>query len=120
MLFCAAYVLMDKPYAFLLFGAAHGLQYHLLVTLTLSIGGQGTRARAAVLSKIAFTIIAIGVVSAIGWVAFQYYYASSEIGIRIIVGLISAVALIHFWVDAFVWKLSDAAVRQMHGKVLAF
>jgi len=33
---------------------------------------------------------------------------------------VTGINLIHFWIDAFIWKFSDAEVRKQHGEAFAF
>ena len=39
---------------------------------------------------------------------------------RSIVGVVTSINLIHFWIDAFIWKFSDAEIRKQHGEAFAF
>jgi hypothetical protein len=40
--------------------------------------------------------------------------------VRYLLGLLYGVNLVHFWVDAFIWKFSDKDVREQHGEAFAF
>jgi hypothetical protein len=40
--------------------------------------------------------------------------------LRAVLGLNSAASLIHFWLDAFVWRMSDKNIRALHGDAFAF
>lgn len=43
----------------------------------------------------------------------------NDFAIRLLLGIVTGVNLVHFWIDAFIWKLSDPAMRRMHPSFLS-
>lgn len=44
----------------------------------------------------------------------------SNLTLRVIMGTILGVKLIHFWVDTFIWKFSGKGIRNLHGEAFNF
>jgi hypothetical protein len=115
--------MQGKPYALLITLGAHALQYYLLVFMSLSLSGRRlVDVRALVLKGI---IVAAVIVAA----TFAGYRASLSYGppdlwesltVRLVVGLTTGVNLVHFWLDALIWKFSDKRTREAHGEAFAF
>lgn len=121
--------LADRPYGLLLFKYAHALQYYLLVALSLSVAMPGAAATTTP-SSFAASALKVGgvlfVLAVLGFVAWRMVTQSggaggyNDIWVRFAMGLTMSVALAHFWLDAFIWKMSDKTVRELHGGAFAF
>jgi hypothetical protein len=115
--------LYGKPYALLITFGAHAMQYYMLVLMSLSFSGW--RSLAWMRTAVAFVIAASLIVAA----TFAAYGMTSLYGppslwdnptVRVIVGLVTGVNLVHFWLDAFIWRFSDKRIRETHGEAFAF
>ena len=114
--------LFGKPYGFGFWGFAHGLQYLLMVLASLSF----KKRRSLTTGRLAANLGAAG--SILGLIGLLWYFVFlstggaepwASIGGRIALGLAWAVPLVHFWIDAFIWKFSDKEIRQLHGDAFA-
>lgn len=115
--------LHGKPYALLVAFGAHAMQYYLLVLMSLSLSDW----RSVDLRKtaIAFAIALVAVAGAtyIAYEANQAYGPPAmweSLWVRLVVGFVTGVNLVHFWLDAFIWRFSDKEMRKLHGEAFAF
>lgn len=115
--------LYGKPYSLLIWAGAHSLQYYLMVLISLSMKRRSVLSiSASVLAGITALAILIGLTLA------SYFSAQATSSIdfwanpatRVIVGAVIGVNLVHFWIDAFIWKFSNSDIRKQHGDAFAF
>ena len=131
LLFCVALciyfvpliALNGKPYALFFFGGAHAMQYYLLVLVSLSM--KSWRSVELKTTGLAFVLafLAVAGTSYAAYEILQGYGPPSlweSTSVRLVVGLVTGVNLVHFWLDAFIWKMSDRAIRELHGDAFAF
>jgi hypothetical protein len=115
--------LYGKPYVLFITFSAHATQYYLLVFMSLSLSTW----RSVDWIRIAFAFSAaatlIGLATYAGYRAGLIYGPASlwdSLLVRLIVGVTTGVNLVHFWLDAFIWKFSDRRMRQAHGQAFTF
>lgn len=115
--------LQGKPYALLVAFGAHAMQYYLLVLMSLSLSDW----RSVDLKRtgIAFGIalVAVAGTTYIAYTANQIYGPPAlweSVWVRLVVGFVTGVNLVHFWLDAFIWRLSDKEMRKLHGEAFVF
>ena len=115
--------LSGKPYALLVFATAHGMQYYLLVFLAITMGERRQLKAASIACGVGLTVFVIACI-ALTTYAMRMYYAPPDLWdsvlVRLVVGLLTGTAFMHFWVDAFIWRFSDSQVRNAHGDAFAF
>jgi hypothetical protein len=113
--------MFGKPYALLVTFGAHAMQYYFLVLASLSL-----RTRTSYRSIAAALTLAVVTVALATYAAYQ---ASGVYGppslwesmwVRLVVGFVTGINLVHFWVDAFIWRFSDRETRLLHGEAFAF
>ena len=115
-------LLVGKPYALLIWASAHALQYYVMVLISMSMKRRsemsfstGSLAAAGSLAiLIAFTVAS--------WLSSRAGAGDfwSSLTARFIVGTVTGINLVHFWIDAFIWKFSSADIRQQHGEAFTF
>ena len=126
-LFAAAVAAYFVPIAFLpgsylilAFMSGHALQYYTLVSSSLILNA---RSRTTFASLALRASLLLAVLVGITWAALSVRgasgYVSSVTG-GAALGLLMGVNFVHFWVDAFIWKFTEASVRKQHGEALAF
>jgi hypothetical protein len=115
--------LQGKPYALLVAFGAHATQYYLLVLMSLSLSTW----RSVDWSKTALAfLIALTAVAGVSYVAYsaiQHYGPPAlweSVWVRLVVGFVTGINLVHFWIDAFIWRFSEKDVRKLHGDAFAF
>jgi len=120
--FLPTFMLAGKPYAILVWASAHGLQYYLMVWASLSLRQRST---VKIINSVASAGVALVILA--GLTLFSYATSQAISGdfwasfsTRLIFGVVGGVNLVHFWVDAFIWKFSNKAVRDLHGEAFAF
>jgi hypothetical protein len=111
--------LADKPYGLILFKYAHAAQYYLLVIMSISLAQHTAQEPRATAFKALGVIATIAVISVIGWQVGVMGGGRGgglpEEAVRGAAGLMMGVSLAHFWIDAFIWKMSNKDVRALHG-----
>jgi hypothetical protein len=116
-------MLYGKPYVLFISFGAHATQYYLLVFMSLSLSSwKSVQWNKAILAASAASILIVAATYA-GYRAGLIYGPArlwDSLLVRLIVGVTTGVNLIHFWLDAFIWKFSDRRVRQAHGEAFAF
>lgn len=115
--------LIGKPYGPIVWTAAHGAQYLLMVFASLSFAKRKQLTVSSLVSN-------AGVIAAILAGTMTVWYVVSRVGTtpdlwddtvaRAAVGCLYGVSLMHFWVDAFIWKFSERKIRELHGEAFAF
>jgi len=116
-------LLFGKPYALLFFGGAHALQYYLLVLASISLRSRQTLAPGSVVKALLVGLILIAGATALGASISQNWGDPKlwdSVLVRAVVGLTTGVSLVHFWIDAFIWKFSVKEVRELHGDAFVF
>jgi hypothetical protein len=116
-------LLAGKPYAIMIWAAAHGLQYYVMVWASLSLH---RRATLLIARDVAGALVALAILVGL---TFLSYATTQAVGsgdfwvslpARAIFGIVLGVNLVHFWVDAFIWKFSNREIRGLHGEAFAF
>lgn len=123
--FVPAVVFQGKPYALILFGFAHSLQYYILVLSSLSLRKRRTSDTSKLMIGIAIFAALITGLTVAGYFVIALITDNASVmwnsyAVRAAIGANLAVSNVHFWVDAFIWKLSDKSMREAHGDALAF
>lgn len=104
------------------FPAAHALQYYTIVLASLTLRDRTKPAIGAL--KIGALVAAV--LAGITVTAFLFIKVAGggnvwvDGPVRYFLGVLYGVNLVHFWVDAFIWKFSNAEVRKQHGQAFAF
>ena len=99
------------------------MQYYLMVFASASLRARRTAGRKALLISMASATVIFAIIVSVALVARQSYGGPSlwdNVWVRIAVGLFAGVNLIHFWIDSFIWKMSDTHYREQHGEAFAF
>lgn len=123
--FVPAVVFQGKPYALIMFGFAHSLQYYILVVASLSLRERRSADKTKVMIGIAvFASLVVGL-TMLGYYVIAITTTNAAVmwdsyAVRAALGANLAISLIHFWIDAFIWKLSDKTMREGHGDALVF
>lgn len=115
--------LKDKYYVLVIWAGAHALQYYFLVFSSLSLRKRNNIPNLNIVSKATIVIGSLIFLTLISTlfskpVAAPDYW--DTINIRYIAAILIAVNLSHFWIDAFIWKFSNAKVREIHGEAFNF
>lgn len=123
--FVPAVVFQGKPYALIVFGFAHSLQYYILVLASLTLRERRTAAPSKLMLGVALFATLVVALTLTGYyvIAVTTENASvmwASLGVRAALGANLSISLIHFWIDAFIWKLSSKEIRELHGQALAF
>jgi hypothetical protein len=127
LLFFLPLVLMyGKPYSVAIWAAAHGAQYYIFVLASLSLRQRKTANWASLAISIALGLAALTILTNLslyfpkwaGWGGGPILF--DDIWPRLLIAVIIGVGLTHFWVDAFIWRLSRKEVRALHGDAFAF
>jgi hypothetical protein len=118
-------LLSGKPYALLLFGAAHGLQYYLLVLMSLSLRERKHADLKQLWTGLAMTALLLVIMTTFWFYALALYKGGdaqlwTNNWIRLTVGWFTGVNIVHFYLDAFMWKMSEKRMRDAHGQAFAF
>ncbi len=115
-------LLFGKPYGIAFWAVAHGLQYLLMVLTSLSLKERTSLTA----GKLAFNLGAVG--SILSLIVVTWYVVAQTMGGpdpwtsaggRVALGLAWGMPLVHFWIDAFIWKFSEKEIRQLHGEAFA-
>lgn len=112
-----------KPYALFIWAAAHALQYYLMVFSSLSFKARETTSTAAIWRIAGYAALVLAALTCISWWASKTASSADmwlNLWPRMVFGAILGVNLVHFWVDAFIWKFSDKEVRNLHGAAFKF
>ena len=123
--FVPVVVFQGQPYALIVFGFAHSLQYYILVLASLSMRKRRSSDPTKIMFGIAvFATLVVGLTVA-GYFVIALITDNAAVMwdsyvIRAAIGLNLAVSLVHFWIDAFIWKMSDKGMREAHGDALVF
>jgi hypothetical protein len=123
--FVPAVVFQGKPYALIVFGFAHSLQYYILVLSSLALRERRVSVPSKLMLGIALFAALIAGLTIVGYFVIALITDNASVmwdsdAVRAAVGANLAISLIHFWIDAFIWKLSDKSIREAHGDALAF
>jgi hypothetical protein len=104
------------------FVAAHAMQYYVMVFASLSMRERRVKSTwdIGAASAAAAIIVGLTVTAWIGIRAVTVPDVWESTDVRLVLGFIYGINLIHFWVDAFIWRFSDADVRQQHGDAFVF
>ena len=116
-------LLFGKPYALLFFGGAHALQYYLLVLVSISLRSRQTVTSGSIVKALCVGLILVAAATALGATLSQNWGDPKlwdNIIVRAVVGFTTGVSLVHFWIDAFIWKFSDKEIRELHGQAFVF
>jgi len=116
-------VLFGKPYALLLVGGTHAMQYYMLVFMSLSLDSRRSLDGMSLLRHGAVAATFIAAATYAGYQANLHYGGPelwNALSVRLVVGATTGVNLVHFWLDAWIWKFSDKRVRAAHGDAFAF
>lgn len=114
--------LYGKPYSLLIWAGAHALQYYVMILASLSLRDRTQLNVASGLGVGAITLAAVISLTLVAYVSGE----ASRVNLwanpvaRVIAGLVAGVNLVHFWVDAFIWKFSRKDIRQLHGEAFRF
>ena len=116
--------LRGKPYYIGVWAFAHGLQYYLIVSLSLTQKHRLVHPWWRIAGAIVVVAIAL---ASLTWIAHEATAHSASAmtvwgswKVRLVLEIAAAVNLIHFWVDAFIWKFSDKNIRALHGNAFNF
>lgn len=116
--------LRGKPYYVGVWAFAHGLQYYLIVSLSLTQKHRLEHPWWRIAGTIAIVAVAMLLLIWIAHEATAHSVSAMTVWgdwkIRLVLELAAAVNLIHFWVDAFIWKFSDKNIRALHGNAFKF
>lgn len=114
--------LFGKPYAIYLWSTSHGLQYLMFVICSLAFARRGVSPM--------FTAANLGIVAVINAILFGGWYILfgvanvpivwNDTSARLATGILYGIALVHFWIDAIIWKFSDPTMRALHGDAFDF
>ena len=129
--FCAALMLyfiplvalFGKPYALLVTFGAHSLQYYLLVLMSLSLNVRQSAGLRTIAVSFAIALTATAVATYAAYEATKLYGPPAlweNFTVRLIVGFVTGVNLVHFWLDAFIWRFSESEPRRLHGDAFRF
>jgi len=114
--------MFDGSYLIPAFPAAHALQYYTIVLASLTLRDR-TRPTIGTLKLGAMMAAVLAGITVTAYL-FVHVAAAGSIwadgAVRYFLGVLYGVNLVHFWVDAFIWKFSDADVRKQHGEAFAF
>jgi hypothetical protein len=116
-------LLYGKPYALFIWAAAHGLQYYLMIFTSLSLRNRESVDLRGIIWSSSLTLAMLVGLTVISYTASQSVSVSdlwSDLTLRVIMGTILGVNLIHFWVDTFIWKFSEKGIRNLHGQAFNF
>lgn len=106
-------------WAVAIWGLAHAGQYYLIVFSSMSLNGRksgkslwiGMIITAAMM--VALTYVGFFTVKA-GWMHLD------SVWLQLLFGVYVGVTLMHFWVDAFIWKFGNSEIRKLHGDAFSF
>ena len=115
-------VLAGKPYGLLVWAGAHALQYYLVVFLSLSQRDRTPRWERHAVVPVATALASMVIVTLLAHemaesVAGDFWDSPAS---RVLVGVLTGVNLVHFWVDRFIWRFSDSRVRDLHRAAFQF
>lgn len=113
--------MFGKPYALLVTFGAHSMQYYFLVLISLSLHTRRSYKASAAAFILALVTVAFATYAA--YQAIAVYGPPSlweSLTVRLVVGFVTGINLMHFWVDAFIWRFSDRETRVLHGEAFAF
>jgi hypothetical protein len=114
--------LNGKPYALIVSAGAHATQYYLLVLMSLSLGGWRSGSLAKTAGAIAVALVVVVALSFVAYEARRFYGPPAmwdSLWVRLVVGFVTGINLVHFWLDAFIWRFSHKDVRALHGEAFA-
>jgi hypothetical protein len=119
-------LMYGKPYSVAIWAAAHGAQYYVFVLASLSLRQRKSSNWGPLLISLAIGLAAIAALTGLslqfpkwaGWGGGPILFP--DVWPRVLIGVIKGVGLSHFWIDAFIWRLSQKEVRALHGDALAF
>lgn len=106
-------------WAITIWGLAHAGQYYLIVFSSMSLNER--KSRKSLWVGMAITAIMMATLTYVG---FQAAISGStqidNIWLRLVLGIYTGITLMHFWVDAFIWKFGNADIRKLHGDAFSF
>ena len=115
--------LKGKPYSLAIWAVAHALQYYIIVAVSLSMRRVRSIDLAKGIAGVTLVALILGILTYVAWLTSQVSTGTdiwSSLTARVVLGIVTGVNLIHFWLDAFIWKFSSKDVRQLHGEAFSF
>jgi hypothetical protein len=113
--------LFGKPYALLVTFGAHAMQYYFLVLISLSL--RTRTSYRTVVGGFSFALVIVALATYAAYQAIGVYGPPAlweSLWVRLVVGFVTGINLMHFWLDAFIWRFSDRETRVLHGEAFAF
>ncbi|NIX77000.1 hypothetical protein [Microvirga terricola] len=115
--------MFNSSYMLMAFPAAHALQYYIIVLASLALRERKKARTVGILSSIAIASALLIGLTVTAWLVVKVSAGGNvwaEGPVRIGLGVLYGVNLLHFYLDAFIWKFSDKQVREQHGEAFAF
>ncbi|MEX3612856.1 MAG: hypothetical protein VB141_02400 [Burkholderia gladioli] len=106
-------------WAVTIWGLAHAGQYYLIVFSSMSLNGRKNKKS----QWVGMVVMAI-MMTTLTYVGFAIASTGrmqpDNVWLRLVIGIYTGVTLMHFWVDAFIWKFSNSEIRKLHGDAFSF
>lgn len=106
-------------WAVTIWGLAHAGQYYLIVFSSMSLHGRKSGK-----SLWVGMIVTATMMTALTYAGFIISKTGSmqldNVWLRLVLGLYTGITLMHFWVDAFIWKFGNSEIRKLHGDAFSF